>query len=278
MLTYSIGVVRYNPVVWSFPAGEAGVRVLPFNPSERFKVPIVTVNASIQSSLEVMQLFMLTDALRREFPLAKIHLALGYTPYSRQDRVCNPGDSLSIAVFAKLINSQSYEVVELFDPHSDVTPALFDRVVVHTQAQIFDKLFAMKLASSGLLLVAPDAGAAKKAAAIADNSPIFKDVLYAIKARDMLTGKITSLKLTGDVAGEDCVVIDDIADGAYTFIQLGEMLRELGAKSLTLIVTHGMFTKGTKELTELYDNIYTTNSFHQDRNSLVDGVNYIKLV
>jgi ribose-phosphate pyrophosphokinase len=277
MLTYSIGTVRYNPKVWDFPAGEAGVRVLPFSPSECFRVPLVTINASIQSSLEVMQLFMLTDALRRQFPIAKLHLALGYTPYSRQDRVCNPGDSLSIAVFAKLINSQGYDIVELFDPHSDVTPALFDRVVVYSQAQIFEKLFDNKLGYN-LLLVAPDAGAAKKAAAIAVTNEKFKDVLYAVKARDMLTGKITSLKLTGDVAGEDCVVIDDIADGSFTFIQLGEMLRSQGAKSLTLVVTHGLFTKGHKVVTDVYDRVLTTNSFHQDREGLVEGVNYIKLI
>jgi ribose-phosphate pyrophosphokinase len=94
----------------------------------------------------------------------------------------------------------------------------------------------------------------------------------------MLTGNITSLKLTGNVLGEDCVVIDDLCDGGFTFTQLGSMLREQGAKSLTLIITHGIFTKGTKELTELYDNIYTTNSFHQDRDGLVDGVTYVKLI
>jgi ribose-phosphate pyrophosphokinase len=278
MLTYQINSVRYSPKAWVFPAGEAGIRILPFSSSESFKIPTVTINASIQSSLEVMQLFMLTDALRRQFPVAKIRLALGYTPYGRQDRVCNPGDSLSIAVFAKLINSHNYEVVQLFDPHSDVTPALFNNVVVYSQECIFTRIFADKLPLSGLMLVAPDAGAAKKAASIAASSTTFKDVLYAVKSRDMLTGNITSLKLTGNVLGEDCVVIDDLCDGGFTFTQLGSMLREQGAKSLTLIITHGIFTKGTKELTELYDNIYTTNSFHQDRDGLVDGVTYVKLI
>lgn len=201
------------------------------------------------------------------------------TPYGRQDRVCEDGDSLSIAVFAALINAQGYASVVIHDPHSDVTSALFDRVEIITQDQVYNMCFGYLFGTINpdRILVAPDAGAAKKAAVIAGQGG-FSDVLYASKSRNLATGEIVKLTLSGDVAGKDVVVIDDIADGGYTFIQLAKLLDEGGAKTKTLIVTHGIFSKGTKVLTDVYDAVYTTNTFHLDRFGLVDGITYKELM
>ena len=279
MITYSFeNRVRCHPKIWSFPAGEVGVRVLNHNPAHT--VPEIVIRASLTSSDEIMQLFMVTDALRRKFYNAKISLVLGYVPYGRQDRICEDGDSLSIAVFAQLINSQNYEQVIICDPHSDVTPALFNKSVVYSQLAIFkdnfDHMFEWD-ESSNRILVAPDAGAAKKAALIAAGGK-FSDVLYAVKNRDMATGEITKLSLSGDVSGKDVVVIDDIGDGMGTFVQLGNIIRAQNPKSMTLIITHGIFSKGHKVVTNIYDKVYTTNSYHQDRVGLIEGVEYVKLI
>ena len=58
------------------------------------------VDACLTSSDEIIQLFMLTDALKRQYVNSRFELTLGYIPYGRQDRVCNEGESLSIKVFA----------------------------------------------------------------------------------------------------------------------------------------------------------------------------------
>lgn len=278
MITYSFeNRVRCHYKNWKFPAGEVGVRVL--NHGSVSSVKHIRINASITSSDEVMELFMLTDALRRKFYNAEISLALGYVPYGRQDRVCEEGDSLSIAVFANLINSQNYAHVYICDPHSDVTPALFKNVVVDSQADIFEDKFdyIFDWENDNRVLVAPDAGAAKKAAVIATGGK-FSDVLYAVKSRDMATGEITKLTLTGDVSGKDVVVVDDIGDGMGTFVQLGKLIKEQNPKSMTLIITHGIFSKGHKVVTDIYDKVYTTNTYHQDRVGLIDGVEYVQLI
>lgn len=279
MITYSFpeNRVRCHPKVWNFPAGEVGVRVQ--NHGRPQEVKEVLITASLTSSDEVMQLFMLTDALRRQFFNAKLSLVLGYIPYARQDRVCNVGDSLSIAVFARLINAQNYEQVTLIDPHSDVAPALFERTVVESQALVFENHFnaLFNWENENRILVAPDAGAAKKAAVIAAGGK-FSNVLYAVKNRNLATGEITELSLTGDVLGKDVVVVDDLADGGRTFTELAEVLKAKGAKSMKLIVTHGIFTKGPEVLTSCYDAVYTTNTYHQDRNGWVDGIHYSKII
>lgn len=273
MITYQIGCVRYLPKTWKFPAGEVGIAALPH--SSASKVDVVHVVASIQSSDEVMQLLMLTDALKRQFFNAKIRLRLGYTPYGRQDRVCNEGEALSIAVFASLINSQNYDQVMIIDPHSDVTPALFNRVVVVKQDEVFREVFQghYDLCTT---IVAPDVGASKKAAVIGEMTQ--NPTIFASKQRNLATGEIIGLSFSGEVEGKNVVVVDDICDKGGTFIVLGEKLKKAGVGKMRLFVTHGMFNAGTNSLTELYDEIYTTNTYHQDREGLVDGVFYHKLI
>lgn len=54
--------------------------------------------------------------------------------------------------------------------------------------------------------------------------------------------KATSLE--GDVAGKDCVVVDDLADGGSTLVNAAVLLKENGAKSVTCAITHAVLTKG----------------------------------
>lgn len=273
MITYQIGCVRYLPKTWKFPAGEVGIAALPH--SSPSKVDVVHVVASIQSSDEVMQLLMLTDALKRQFFNAKIRLRIGYTPYGRQDRVCNEGEALSISVFASLVNSQNYDQVLIVDPHSDVTTALFNRAVVVKQDEVFREVFGDRY-DFHATIVAPDVGASKKAAII--GSLTQNPTIFASKQRNLATGEIVGLSFSGDVQGKNVVVVDDIADGCATFLNLGAQLKEAGVNTMILMVTHGIFSKGTKELTTLYDAIYTTNTYHQDREGWIDGVHYTKLI
>lgn len=270
-------VVRQYPAsIWNFPSGEVGIRI---NDAQHgHTVETAIIYAALRSSDEVMQLLMITDAIRRQYPNAKVSLVLGYTPYGRQDRVCNVGESLSIKVFADLINSQDYHQATLIDPHSYVSEALFNKCEVFTQEQVFGRCFSPHIPLVHRdLIVAPDAGAAKKAQSIAEKHN-FSDVLYASKTRDMETGNITKYEISGDVKGRQVVVVDDLVDGGATFLLLGKKLREAGAAKLTLCITHGIFTKGTERLAEMYDELYTTNTYHADRVGLIDGVNYIKLM
>lgn len=276
MITYSVEGIKHIPKVWSFPAGEVGI-ACHFD-SAAFLKTSVKIDACITNSDDIMSLLMLTDSIRRMYENAKISLFMGYVPYGRQDRVCNEGESLSIKVFANLINSQEYSRVVIFDPHSDVTPALLNNCQVITQREIFNKLFAYKISSECRdVIIAPDFGASKKVLDIY-NDGYFKEMMVADKVRDLKTGYITDFNFTGDVEGKHCVVVDDILDGGATFTLIGNALVERGAKSLSLVVTHGIFSKGHEVVAKWYDNVYTTNSYHKDRIGLIDGVNYIEII
>ncbi|MNZ78995.1 Ribose-phosphate pyrophosphokinase [compost metagenome] len=234
-----------------FPAGEIGVRV------EAGFQEAVKIHAHLKTNDDIMKLLFTVDALRRENPEVKISLYMPYIPYARQDRVCNRGESLSIAVFAKLINSCEFESVTVVDPHSDVSPALIERCKVVDQVEVFRNIQSYWGAT---VIVAPDAGAYKKCHKFA-SAVGAKGVLVCHKIRDLKTGRIEKVFTSDEInAGGHYLVLDDICDAGATFLQLVQMFPT--TVRLDLAVTHGIFTKGIDQLAKVYDKIHTTTSYH----------------
>lgn len=238
--------------LFAFPGGEEYVKLLntesgcirPFK-DEIGYINEVNVTARLSSSSKVIQLIMATDAIRRMSRCnAKINLVIPYFPYARQDRVMTKGESLSAKVMADLINAQKYNSVTIFDPHSSVTPALVGNVIAINNERFVDRILRGK---HGYLLVSPDAGASKKIEAVAKAIGYSGDIVQAGKVRDVATGRITSTTIDHkDLRGKDCCIIDDICDGGATFSMLAKELKDCGAGKVCLIVSHGIFSNGTK--------------------------------
>lgn len=266
MITYTIdkvGVdIEFTVRQWNFPGGEVGVDINNLSQIDGMKVERVCVDARLKNSDDVMALLMATDALRMEYPLAKFMLDLPYIPYARQDRVCNAGEALSIKVFGRLINSLKYDIVQVVDPHSAVSLACIDNVCVRDQFDIFKKI---KLSFSNITIVAPDQGATKKCEEFAKKVGA-AGVITCSKTRNLADGKITGMTVDGpdDMSNLNLLVLDDICDGGRTFIELAMLLESRNPKTLELAVTHGIFSKGTDIVTNMYDHVYTTDSFRND--------------
>ncbi|MNF53273.1 Ribose-phosphate pyrophosphokinase 2 [compost metagenome] len=269
MITYSAGCVRSPIKQMVFPGGEVLVQLpQPVDHAER-----IYVNASLRGSDDVMALLLTVDAIRRQNPYADLILHLPYVPYARQDRVCNEGESLSIAVMAQLINSCNFDKVRILDPHSDVTPALIKNVHITEQSSVFANVHPCW---DDIYIVAPDAGAYKKSYKFAQYVNA-AGVITCNKVREMATGKILGLTCSDDVVNKKLFVLDDICDGGRTFIEVSALLREKAA-SIELGVTHGIFSKGQQVVAECFDKVYTTNSFHgEDMVAEVDNIKIIRI-
>ena len=266
---------KHKVDVFTFPGGEVNVTInldkVPLNPNHLF------INARVANSNDFIATLLTTDAVRREFGNIKITLFIPYFPYARQDRACNSGEALSVAVIAKMINAMDFHEVIIVDPHSDVTPALINNCIVWDQTVILD-LFEKyredwnlyrKLCNKELTLVSPDAGAEKKILQVAKHFNGL-DIIHASKVRDTSTGRITATKIDDSwnhfdsMAGMDLLIVDDICDGGMTFIKLAEELQNFSPNSINLYVTHGIFSKGYAPLFEAgISRIFTTNSFEQ---------------
>lgn len=224
---------------------------------------VISVKANIADAEGIMTLALIKDAIDRLLDAKFVSLEMGYVPYARQDRVCNRGEALSIKVFCNMINAMEFQQVVILDPHSDVTPALLDNVVTLTpNSALIASSLTRKLFAKNMTLVAPDAGATKKVEKVAEHFGGL-EVVQGIKKRDTKTGELSGFGFIGDVRGKDLLIVDDICDGGGTFIGLAEKLKEGGAKSISLYVSHGIFSKGLEPLLDTYfDMIYTTDSFN----------------
>lgn len=238
-----------------FPCGEVNVNVKDYNISSS----VNTYTLIYESDADLFLLALVKNAVYSDLHHRGIgtrftnnRLVMPYVPYSRQDRVCNVGEPLSIRVVADFINFLNFSRVEIRDPHSDVTPALFNNVFVEEQ----HKLVLDLLDLSQYTIVCPDSGAEKKVRKL--------DLPYIMctKVRDTATGTIISTKVdlsVDNLGKETYLIIDDICDGGRTFI---EIAKEIGAidnvrtVSVDLFVTHGFFTKGFDVFKGYIDNVY----------------------
>ncbi|MEH5013711.1 ribose-phosphate diphosphokinase [Phytobacter diazotrophicus] len=245
-----------------FPDGAVWLKVIGELP--RFAQVMRVRVAAMRDMNDFMLLAQLVDAVRHVTDIAVSHLELAWLPWARQDRHMVNGDSFALKVFANQLNTLNFNKVFLLDPHSDAAAAAINNSVVIAQETCLMKSENLRQAiSTGkLMLVAPDAGALKKIHNVAKASGA-RDYAILTKERDVATGNLTGFSLvSGNVAGKDVLIVDDLCDAGGTFIGSAQVLRDAGARSVSLYVTHGVFSKGVENLLNNgIDAIYTTTSF-----------------
>lgn len=235
----------------------------------------VMITHRINSFNDLGLLCIAVDALRR-MGVKTISAFIPYFPAARQDRVMVMGEALSVKVYADIINYLNLEKVYIFDPHSEVTPALLNNVSVISNHDFIKQVIVQ--IGTNLKLISPDGGALKKIYKVAEYLGGI-EVVEASKSRDVKTGKLTGFKVYhDDLEGSDCLIVDDICDGGGTFIGLAEELKKKNAGKLYLTVSHGIFSKGFDELGKYFDRIFTTDSFKDIDNEAVVQIDLREII
>lgn len=254
-----------SPKISKFPGGEIFINLNISLPHETAQIKALLFNSD-----DIMTLIMLIDALR-EFKIHTIDVIIPYVPYARQDRICNIGESLSIRAFAKIINSLQLNSVTIYDPHSDVTPALINNCIIKSRVDCMkehNQLQSWLSINTPIYLVSPDAGSVKKSYDIVKSFPQFKDIIFAEKLREVSTGKIIKTivnHIPTDISNSKILICDDIGDGCFTFLKLAEVFLCHNPKDISLYITHGIFSKGKDILLKAkngpFDNVWSTIDF-----------------
>lgn len=241
---------------FTFAGGEPHIKI---DPNFDTAQPL-TITHRLNSFNDLGLLLLAVDALRR-MGCERIRLFVPYLPAARQDRVMVAGEPLSVKVYTDILNSLRLEKITIFDPHSEVAPALLDRCEV-----IPNHIFIKKVVETfekAPILISPDGGALKKIYKLAESlgGP---EVVECGKTRDVKTGKLSGFKVhVENLAGRDCLIVDDICDGGGTFIGLATALKEKGAGRLFLAVSHGIFSKGLGELERHFERVFATDSIRE---------------
>lgn len=231
----------------------------PDGTSQVWKLPAVDLEAEaahvfwhFESEAEVMHLAQLALLLLHRGPRAR-YLTIGFLPYGRQDKLIANDATFGLWAFAPILNGMHWKKVIICDPHSaTATELIAGSSAVYYTGQAIDCLRAI----SGDLFCFPDTGALAKYGPLFEGHPS----VAAEKVRNQSTGRVETGKILGDVRGKRVLIVDDICDGGATFIGLAAKLRESGAADVALFVSHGLFTRGVKALTDAgISRVFTPN-------------------
>jgi ribose-phosphate pyrophosphokinase len=185
----------------------------------------------------------------------KARLIIPYLMGARFDRIMEPGDSFDLEVVANAINSCAWREVVLYDPHSHVSLDL-----IQDSVEVTNKTLVESYVLDNAVLIVPDKGAKAKASDYPVWNPRLVDVVQCDKERDLSNGRITLKVLEPEKCeGRNCVIIDDLCDGGGTFLAIAS---QINPAHLTLMVTHGIFSKDFRELEEKFQSIITTDSYY----------------
>ncbi len=248
-----------------FSGGEPHIKLVA---AEVGREPVM-ITQRVNSFNDLGLICLAVDALRR-MEVAEISLFIPYFPAARQDRVMVPGEPLSVKIYADVINQLGLKKVLVFDPHSEVVPALVNNIVTIANYRFVQQV--IEQIGEEVLLISPDGGALKKIYKVSEALGGLP-VAECSKHRDVSSGKLLGFKVyADDLEGKTCLIVDDICDGGGTFLGLAQELKRKNASKIYLAVSHGIFSKGTAALKAEFSGIFATDSFQ-----VVEGVQTILL-
>lgn len=228
---------------------------------------------------DFMQVLITKDALER-VGIKEFELFIPYFPYARQDRICNYGESFTLKVFTKLINDYNFNKVIIFDPHSDVTPALLDNCEVLDNYEYVNDVvkhikYHLGFNDKSLYLVSPDSGANKKVNKLGSYVNGINNIIKCDKKRDLVTGNLSGFEVFRDSLQENhCLIVDDICSKGGTFMGLAKELKNKNAGNIYLCVSHYENVAKEEELKKSGINkVFKTNSMNDYNSDFVINFN-----
>ncbi|OSC50461.1 ribose-phosphate pyrophosphokinase, partial [Klebsiella pneumoniae] len=188
----------------------------------------------------LMELVVMVDALRRA-SAGRITAVIPYFGYARQDRrVRSARVPITAKVVADFLSSVGVDRVLTVDLHAEQIQGFFDVPVdnVFGSPILLEDMLQLNLDNP--IVVSPDIGGVVRARAIAK---LLNDTDMAIIDKRRPRANVSQvMHIIGDVAGRDCVMVDDMIDTGGTLCKAAEALKERGAKRVFAYATHPIFS------------------------------------
>jgi ribose-phosphate pyrophosphokinase len=206
----------------------------------------------------LMELLLMMDALKRA-SAERITAVLPYYGYARQDRKDRPRMPISARLVASLLERAGANRILALDLHAAQIQGFFDVPVDHLFGMPVMIGYFEEMGGDTLTVVSPDAGGVERARAFGKrlNSP-----LAIIDKRRTEVNVAEVMHIIGDVAGQHCLIVDDLIDTAGTLVKAAEALIKQGAKSVRACATHAVLSGPAVERIEKSElvEVVVTNS------------------
>jgi ribose-phosphate pyrophosphokinase len=191
-------------------------------------------------SENIIELTLMIDAAVRA-SADTVTIVIPYFGYGRQDRKDQPRVPISSRVMIDIFTAMGADRIITMDLHSTQIQGFakipFDNL--YSRSIILDSISAEKFNAESSVVLAPDVGSAKMSQGYAKNLGMH---FALIDKRRYAPNKTEVSHLIGNLEGLDVLIIDDMIDTAGTTVNAGKASIEKGAKSVTVIATHGVLS------------------------------------
>ena len=243
-----IGCGLSQVTAYDFASGEIYIR---FNESVRGADVFVLQSHTGDINKWLMEQLIMIDAAKRA-SAKRITAVSPFYPYSRQDKKHQGREPISARLVSDLYKTAGADRVMSVDLHASQEQGFFDGPVDHLFAMpVLVDYVRSRLDLSNTVMVSPDAGrirVAEKWSSKLGGCPL----AFVHKTRDTTRPNVAiANRVVGEVAGKECVLVDDMIDTAGTITEAVKVLNNAGAKKVIIAATHGILSDpATRRLSE----------------------------
>jgi ribose-phosphate pyrophosphokinase len=239
-----------------------------FQENVRDKDVFLLQTASKPINDNFVELLIMIDAAKRS-SAGRITVVMPSYFYARQDRKAASREPISARLVADLLEKAGADRTLVLELHSDQIQGFFNIPLDNlSPKRIFIKkareLFPNKKEN---VIIAPDAGAAKKSTKISKTLDCGLGIINKVRTKH---NEANALNIIGeDVEGKNCLIFDDMLDTGGSLCVATKMLKDKGAKKIVAFITHGIFSgDAIKKIEESnISKIYVTNTLPQNTKS-----------
>jgi ribose-phosphate pyrophosphokinase len=188
----------------------------------------------------IMEQLIMIDAAKRA-SAKRITAVCPFYGYARQDRKASGREPITAKLVADMLRTAGANRIVSVDLHSGQIQGFFDGPVDHLTAMPVLVEYLQREVSGDLTIVSPDAGRINVAERFSQHLDADLAFVYKRRRKD-IANVVEAREVIGDVAGRQCVIVDDMIDTASTLCAAADILTERGATEVWAMATHGVLS------------------------------------
>ena len=208
---------------------------------------VFLVQSTFPNSDNLMELLLMIDAAKRA-SANSIIAVIPYFGWARQDRKDKPRVSIGAKLVADILMVAGINRLITMDLHADQIQGFFTVPVDHLYASsVFLDFIQGQLPLDNLVMAAPDVGGTKRTSSYSKYLGIPMVICYKTRQQ---ANEVAEMRIIGDVAGKDVLLVDDIVDTAGTITRAADLMKQNGANSIRALISHAVMSDPATERIE----------------------------
>ncbi|KAI0927879.1 Ribose-phosphate pyrophosphokinase 2 [Taiwanofungus camphoratus] len=254
--------------VKKFSNGEINVKI---SESVRDEDVFIIQSGCSDVNDNLMELLILISACKGA-SARRITAVIPCFPYARMDKKDKSRAPITAKLVANMLAVAGCDHVITMDLHASQIQGFFDFPV--------DNLYSEPLMISYIkrhiegwknsIIVSPDAGGAKRVAAIADKLGVEFALIHRERTRKSDSTSERMEVLVGDVRDKVAILVDDMIDTGHTLALAAPLLKEKGATKVYALISHGLLSDVKMSVIQdlPIESLVVTNTIPQQEHSL----------